>query len=110
MPLGPLSHPPQVCSKQWEIPSKVLHVPKFLAIRSFLSSDSFRSMGDSRSLQDAIDRFAKNASKWNKTHFGNIFGKKKRVMSRLVGVQKALARNPSHSLLELEENLHIEMN
>lgn len=66
--------------------------------------------GDSRSLQDAIDRFAKNALEWNKTHFGNIFGKKKRVMSRLVGVQKALARNPSHSLLELEENLHKEMN
>ena len=42
---------------------------------------------------------------WNKDHFGNIFHKKKRLMARLYGVQKALANNPSPDLINLESHL-----
>ena len=42
---------------------------------------------------------------WNKDRFGNIFHKKKRLMARLYGVQKALANNPSLDLINLESHL-----
>ena len=58
----------------------------------------------------AIDCFSRKASDWNKHHFGNIFGRKKRVLARLNGAQKALAETPSHSLVELEKSLHKELN
>ena len=47
---------------------------------------------------------------WNKNHFGNIFVKKKQVMAKLGGVQKALTTHPSSSLLALENKLHCELN
>ena len=58
----------------------------------------------------AIDCFSRKASDWNKHHFGNIFGRKKRVLARLNGIQKALAENPSHSLVEMEKSLQTELN
>ena len=42
---------------------------------------------------------------WNKNHFGNIFHKKKRIMARLNGVQRAMANQPSSSLVLLENHL-----
>ena len=54
---------------------------------------------------EAIDSFAKQATLWNKNHFGNIFHKKKRIMARLDGVQRALASEPSASLVNLENHL-----
>ena len=54
---------------------------------------------------EAIDTFAKQATLWNKNHFGNIFHKKKRIMARLDGVQRAMASNPSASLVSLENFL-----
>ncbi|XP_050245887.1 uncharacterized protein LOC126693795 [Quercus robur] len=58
-----------------------------------------------RKLMEAIDSFAKQATLWNKNHFGNIFHKKKRIMTRLDGVQMALASEPSASLVNLENHL-----
>ena len=58
----------------------------------------------------AIDCFSKKASDWNKHHFGNIFGRNKRVLAWLNGIRKALAENPSHSLVEMEKSLHKELN
>ena len=37
--------------------------------------------------------------------FGNLFTKKKRLLARLHGTQKALANNPNEFLLELEQQL-----
>ena len=56
-------------------------------------------------LQDAISFFSSDASVWNREHFGNVFEKKKRIMARLGGIQKALAECPSVSLVELERKL-----
>ena len=56
-------------------------------------------------LQDAILEFVNRAKKWNVDVFGNLFTKKKRLLARLHGTQKALANNPNEFLLELEQQL-----
>lgn len=58
-----------------------------------------------RKLVEAIDIFAEQATLWNKDHFGNIFHKKNRIMARLDGVQRAMASDPSSSLVNLENYL-----
>ena len=37
--------------------------------------------------------------------FGNLFAKKRRVLARLKGTQKAIAENPNDFLLNLESKL-----
>ena len=54
---------------------------------------------------EAIEVFSRQASLWNKNQFGNIFQKKKRVLARLNGVQRALANQLSSSLVALENHL-----
>ena len=56
-------------------------------------------------LVEAIENFTKEASIWNKVHFGNIFTKKKNIQARLNGIQKAIRVRPSTFLLELEKDL-----
>ena len=58
-----------------------------------------------RKLLEAIEVFSEQASLWNKNQFGNIFQKKKRIVARLDGVQRALANHPSASLVALENHL-----
>ena len=60
---------------------------------------------DGHSLSFAISNFSKRAQKWNSEVFGNLFARKRRVLARLGGVQKAIANNPSESLLRLEKQL-----
>ena len=56
-------------------------------------------------LGEAIDLFSKNATEWNRNHFGNIFVKKKNSMVRLNVIQRAIASKPSNFLLNLEKDL-----
>ena len=42
---------------------------------------------------------------WNKNQFGNIFTRKKNLMSRLNGIQRSLALCPSEFLVNLEDEL-----
>ncbi|XP_050254456.1 uncharacterized protein LOC126700356 [Quercus robur] len=60
---------------------------------------------EDRELQIAISDFANRAKKWNVEVFGNLFARKRRVLARLNGSQKALANNPNDFLLALEEKL-----
>lgn len=53
----------------------------------------------------AISDFTNKAKKWNVEVFGNLFARKRRVLARLSGTQKALANNPNDFLLALEEKL-----
>ena len=62
-----------------------------------------------RSLVDAIDTFSKEATLWNRSHFGNIHHRKRRVLARIYGVQKALSNVPSSSLINLENQLQLEL-
>ena len=54
---------------------------------------------------DAISKFTNKATRWNKMQFGNVFNRKKNIMARLNGIQRALATRPSSFLINLENKL-----
>ena len=56
-------------------------------------------------LAQAIESFTKEATRWNKEQFGNVFYRKKIIMARLNGIQRAMAVRPSVFLLNLENDL-----
>ena len=56
-------------------------------------------------LAQAVESFTIEATRWNKEQFGNVFARKKNIMARLNGTQKALAMHPSVSLINLETDL-----
>ena len=56
-------------------------------------------------LEAAISCFTLKAREWNKNQFGNIFIWKKNLMSRVNGIQRALALKPSTFLVNLENEL-----
>uniref|UniRef100_A0A2N9H4L7 CCHC-type domain-containing protein n=1 Tax=Fagus sylvatica TaxID=28930 RepID=A0A2N9H4L7_FAGSY len=49
--------------------------------------------------------FAALVTAWNKSKFGNIFHRKKRILARLNGVQCSLTARPSESLYRIEKSL-----
>ena len=55
-------------------------------------------------LAKAIETFTKEATKWNKEQFGNIFARKRNIMARLNGIQKAMSVKPLTFLLNLEND------
>ena len=61
-------------------------------------------------LKDAISDFMVKARRWNKEVFGNVFAKKKLIMARLLGTQKALASCPNPCLINLQNQLSKEYN
>ena len=60
------------------------------------------------SLSLAISAFKSLATTWNKEIFGNIFVRKKKLLARKDGLQKALATRPSAFLISLEQELSLE--
>ncbi|XP_050259987.1 uncharacterized protein LOC126705076 [Quercus robur] len=80
----------------------------------WLSDTSFptivsKAWNGNRDLSESIDYFSKDASVWNKNHFGNIHLRKRRILARIYGTQKALSNNPSSSLICLEKQLFSEL-
>ena len=65
-----------------------------------------RAWNQSRNLPDSIEKFTSEATQWNKHHFGNIFVKKRRLMARLNGIQRVISSNPTSPLIDLENQLH----
>jgi hypothetical protein len=53
----------------------------------------------------ALEDFTHRVSFWNKHHLGNIFHKKKRLLARINGIQKAQSSHPTLSLSNLERDL-----
>ena len=92
-------------------PRRQLHLTRPFNFQSFwLSNPSFPNVVNQawkqpRKLMEAIKVFSRQASLWNKNQFGNIFQKRKRVLARLNGVQRALANQLSSSLVALENHL-----
>ena len=62
-----------------------------------------------KNLAESIEVFSNEATLWNRNHFGNIHQKKRRIMARIYGVQKAISNWPSSSLLNFENQLHQEL-
>ena len=56
-------------------------------------------------MAQAIESFTKEVTRWNKEQFGNVFARKKNIMTRLNGIQKAMVMYPSAFLLNLENDL-----
>ncbi|XP_030941594.1 uncharacterized protein LOC115966516 [Quercus lobata] len=76
----------------------------------WLSEPSFPSIvnhawRDSPTLGDAVNRFTQVAIRWNGSHFGNIFTRKKNLLARINGIQRALSVKPSVFLVNLENEL-----
>nr|XP_023924931.1 uncharacterized protein LOC112036353 [Quercus suber] len=69
-----------------------------------------QAWGQAHSLADAIEKFTKDATTWNMMQFGNIFARKKNIMARLNGIQRAVSFRPSSFLLNLENELLKELN
>ncbi|KAK8708562.1 hypothetical protein V6N13_059600 [Hibiscus sabdariffa] len=63
----------------------------------------------SSSLSETITSFTKVADVWNKTIYGYIGSKKRVVMARLRGVQKALCAKSSRFFINLESELIMEL-
>lgn len=59
-------------------------------------------------LSTAVSTFAAKARIWNKTTFGNLFHRKKRVLARVGGIQATLSVNPNNFLVDLERVLRAE--
>ena len=75
----------------------LLHLDFLRVVQQSWSKDRF--------LQTSTSDFIDRAKKWNVEVFGNLFTKKRRVLARLNGTQKALADNPCEFLLDLEKQL-----
>lgn len=76
-----------------------LHHKDFLAIvREAWSGKNAR-------LASAISDFTMKVQRWNKEVFGNVFLRKKKIMARLQGTQKAIANCPNSFLINLQNQL-----
>ena len=60
---------------------------------------------DSPNLGDAVNRVTQAAIRWNGSHFGNTFTRKKNLLARINGIQRALSVRPSTFLVNLENEL-----
>ena len=56
-------------------------------------------------LPSAIKLFTGRVTHWNKTMFGNLFARKRRLLARINRTQKALSNGPNQFLVQLEQDL-----
>lgn len=74
------------------LPNRSINLTRPFKFQEFwLSDTSFpsvmsRAWNRGRDLAKCINTFSKDASMWNKTHFGNVYHKKMRVIARIYGV------------------------
>ena len=66
--------------------------------------------GREENLAKAITNFTTKAQRWNREVFGNVFVRKKKILARLLGTQKALATCPNGFLINLQDRLTEEYN
>ena len=57
-----------------------------------------------------MEALTENIRSWKKTHFGNLFHRKNRLVAGLRGIQMALAREPFANFHSLESQLTQEYN
>lgn len=94
-----LAKPPPMCSNRpFRFQTMWLMHPEF---PKFVKD----SWDQDQALSEAITNFTRKAKQWNVDVFGNIFNRKKRVIARLNGAQKALANHPNEFLVQLEKDL-----
>ena len=115
-PEAKVSHLPRFHSDHCPVlmeacPGRVVRLNRPFRFHEFWLSDlSFPNIvshawSRDRNLAESIEVFAKEATIWNRDHFGNIHQKKRRIVARIYGAQKALSIRPSSSLISLENQL-----
>lgn len=67
------------------------------------------SWSNSASIGENIMKFSKDAKVWNQEEFGNISMRKRRLVGRLKGVQRAMDRKPTKNLRKLEVKLNCDL-
>ncbi|KAK8683136.1 hypothetical protein V6N13_039203 [Hibiscus sabdariffa] len=87
---------------------------QFRYFSGWLSHDDFPHMVQdnwhlSENIVDTVKNFAKAATVWNDTVFGYIGTKKRMLMARLRGIQKALCISRNHFLISLENSLLLKL-
>ena len=60
-------------------------------------------------LGDAIAKFTEKVTIWNREVFGNIFQRKRIILARLGGIQKAFETHSMHNLRTLDMELREEL-
>ncbi|KAF7814810.1 putative LRR receptor-like serine/threonine-protein kinase [Senna tora] len=65
-------------------------------------------MEESSSASQRLNLIRGRALEWNRTQFGNIFQRKKKLMRRLEGINRAMCQCPNPHLVRLEQELAIE--
>ncbi|XP_075669007.1 uncharacterized protein LOC142638831 [Castanea sativa] len=95
--------PPTATEKPFRFHTMWMHHPDFPNVVR-------KTWEPNPNLQTAVKSFVDNAKQWNKSVFGNIFARKKRVLARLNEAQKALSNGPNCFLIHLERSLIEEYN
>nr|POE76978.1 hypothetical protein CFP56_49691 [Quercus suber] len=90
--------PPASINRPFRFQTMWLHHPGFPnVVREAWEQESI--------LPSAIKLFTNKATLWNKTVFGNLFARKRRLLARINGTQKALSNGPNQFLVQLEQGL-----
>ena len=104
---------------EWKPPKPFWFEQMWLIDPTFHSfiQDSWKASELIPSASSSLSRFPRrlealiaNIHSWNKTHFGNLFQHKTRLLARLRGIQVALAKKPFAFLYTLEHQLTQEYN
>ncbi|KAK9994007.1 hypothetical protein SO802_023710 [Lithocarpus litseifolius] len=82
----------------------------WLSHKDFLAVVRNAWTGLENNLEGAISRFTIRAQKWNREIFGNVFTGKKKILNRLLGIQRGLANRPSTFLTNLQDQIAEEYN
>ena len=63
---------------------------------------------NSPSLNQDLSTFSDKTNTWNRIVFGNLFHRKRRISTRLKGIQESLSIRPNDFLVELDRKLRLE--
>ena len=88
--------PPLTSNKPFRFQTMWLLHPEFPSLVQ-------NSWGHDTPLNSAIPTFTNRANQWNREVFRNLFARRRKVLARLNGVQKALANHPNNFLIQLEK-------
>ena len=100
----------ELCNSLAEVRNKPFRFQSMWMLHPDFPRAVKESWGREQLLTDAISGFTRQAKQWNVNVFGNLFARKRRVLARINGAQKALSNNPSDFLIQLEKNLIEEHN
>ena len=129
-PMAEIHHLPRVKSDHCPImlltdpcerhPSKPFRFEQMWLTDPFFPSvveQSWKALEDVPSASSSLSRFPRRLDfltaqlrTWNKSHFGNLFQRKNRLLARLRGLQVALTTKPSAFLYSLEHQLTLDYN